>query len=447
MPIISQFICFIILNITLYIFTKIVSDVKNKLSLLNIGTIIIFSILQALIYFRFPGIYKSLLIAILNILFCRIIFKLSVSKSTFIIFLETILMLIPEIFELIFVTKVLGISKKYCYEFYAGSIIANLTVCVILLVVTFLLRKALRKILNAEIINNLEIVICYILTFICVLIFFFSIVRVFKFSDDIGLYVLFIIVLTIVLFSLIYQTIQNKKILKKYDKLLEFMTTYENELENQRILRHETKNEFLTIKGKIHDKLNNEEIIKYIDNILKEKIEVKQEEYAKFGYLPPNGIKGLCYLKIQEAQDRGISTDINISPRVKGSNIYDLDIKAQRNLGKILGVFLDNAIEASLTSLIKVVNIEAYLNINKECEIIISNSFDNTVPMAKLGSENFTTKGKNRGHGLLLVKHILSTTNTFEVQTIITNNIYSQRIVVKKTEKLKDKNNKKQENE
>ena len=34
------------------------------------------------------------------------------------------------------------------------------------------------------------------------------------------------------------------KIKEEYDKLLEFMTTSENEIEKQRILRHETKNEF-----------------------------------------------------------------------------------------------------------------------------------------------------------------------------------------------------------
>ena len=43
------------------------------------------------------------------------------------------------------------------------------------------------------------------------------------------------------------------------------MTTYENEIEKQRILRHETKNEFLAIKAKLYDKQKNKEIIDYID--------------------------------------------------------------------------------------------------------------------------------------------------------------------------------------
>ena len=209
------------------------------------------------------------------------------------------------------------------------------------------------------------------------------------------------------------------------------MTSYEKEIENQRILRHETKNEFLTIRGKINDKVKESKILAYIDEILKEKIEVKQEEYAKFGYLPANGIKGLCYLKTQEAQDKGLNTNINISKRIENSNIYKLNIKEQRDLGKILGVFLDNAIEASLTSKDKEFGIEAYLNLKKECQIIISNTYDTKIDTSKIGKKGFSTKGAKRGHGLLLVNHIVANNKIFEVKTNITQGLYIQTLTIK----------------
>ncbi len=43
---------------------------------------------------------------------------------------------------------------------------------------------------------------------------------------------------------------------------------------------------------------------KAIDEILKDKITINNEKYAKFGNLPPNGIKGLCYFKVQEAEEQ-----------------------------------------------------------------------------------------------------------------------------------------------
>ena len=51
-----------------------------------------------------------------------------------------------------------------------------------------------------------------------------------------------------------------------------------------------------------------------------------------------------------------------------------------------------------------------------------------------MGKEKFSTKGKNRGHGLLLVNHILNKSNKFEVKTEIGNDIYVQKIIIKNEE-------------
>ena len=64
--------------------------------------------------------------------------------------------------------------------------------------------------------------------------------------------------------------------------------------------------------------------------------------------------------------------------------------------------------------------------------MIISNTYNNEIDNKKIGKEKFSTKGKNRGHGLLLVKHILSENKTFELYTNIQNDIYTQTIIIKK---------------
>ena len=208
------------------------------------------------------------------------------------------------------------------------------------------------------------------------------------------------------------------------------MTIYEEEVENQRTLRHETKNEFLAIRAKICDK--EKEIINYIDEILGDTYSVKKEKYAKFGYLPANGIKGLCYFKVQKAEELGIKVSINISKKIKNSTVFDLDLKEQREFAKILGVFIDNAIEASSESEDKELGIEAYSNLENEFRMIISNTYNNEIDEEKIGKESFTTKGKNRGHGLLLVNQIIQKNNIFETKRNIKNDIYSQTIIVKK---------------
>ena len=395
----------------------------------NLFLLTAISIIQTIILLNYTGTEKTVLILITNMITLKKIFNISFSKSIFLAIMYMIILVIPDILQILFITKIIGITNFY--NNYAGTIMGNIISSIILLLIAYCFRKPLQKIAKTEINNNTKIIVLSIATLIPISLFFYSFVKKFEFSNDIVQYLIAMIVLAAILFSLIKQTLDNNKLTKEYDKLLEFMTTYENEIENQRILRHETKNEFLTIRAKICDKQENEEIVSYIDEILNEKIKVNQEKYAKFGYLPPNGIKGLCYFKVQEAENKGIKVSLNISKRIKTSNIYKLDTKQQKSFGRIIGVILDNAIEASLNSSDKQLGIEAYTNAEKEFKMIISNSYTNEVDSNKIGIERFSTKGKNRGHGLLLVKHIINDNRIFNLKTNIQDDIYTQIITIK----------------
>ena len=435
--IISGYIGVIIMMAGVYIFGRIVleSKVNLKNTLKDLMWLLIFSIPQTLIFLHLSGVEKSVLMSIVNILFYKLIFKIENKKSVFLILLYMMLLVIVDLIELFVVTKILKISMEYCYNSFAGSILSNLFVCILFSLTTVILRKQLRKTIEKKVENNTKIIIFSIMTFFCILLFFYTIIKEFRFRNDIFLYLFAIIVLIGVLFSLIRQTMINNKITNDYDKLLEFMKTYEEEIESQRTLRHETKNEFLAIRSKICDKEKEKTIIDYIDEILGDTYSVKNEKYAKFGYLPANGVKGLCYFKTQKAEEQGMSVSINISKKIQSSTICNLNTKEQRDFAKILGVFIDNAIETSAESKDKELGIEAYSNLDNEFRMIISNTYNNEIDEEKIGKENFTTKGKNRGHGLLLVNQLVQKNNIFDTKREIKNNIYSQTIIVKNRQK------------
>lgn len=430
--IISLFIRPIPMLIGVFLFGMIVLNKKIQINIKNFFILLLLIItVQTITYLNFTGLLKTIILAISNSLFYKYTFKISMKKSIFLTFLYMILLMIAELVELYILTQFLGMSREFCYETYAGSLISGALVTLLFIPIALLLREILRKLINENLENNTKIIIYSILIFVCAGMFFYTLIRKFRFQDDIALYVVTIGVLIGILFSLLKQTIENNKLTREYDQLLKFMTTYENEIEKQRILRHEVKNEFRTIRAKICDRQENKEIIEYIDEIVNDKYEVNQEKYAKFGYLPPNGIKGLCYFKTQEAEDRGIRVNINISKRVEKSTVYNLNIKQQRDFGRILGVFLDNAIEASIESKEKQIGIEAYINTEKEFKIIISNTYSNEIDKNKIGKEKFSTKGKNRGHGLLLVKQLTENNRIFELKTNIQGGIYTQTIIIK----------------
>lgn len=431
--IIDVYLGIVITTIGVFYFDKLVINEKMKISKFKLLVLIcLVSVLHTLILLNLTGMIKTLLMCIINTILCKCSFKVTTSKAILTTFIYMILLIIPEVIELFLATKVLGMSKMYYYTEFAGSFVCSMMVCTMFIIITIILRKTLNKLVNINIENRKLIIIYTTLTFICIAIFFYNAFSNIVISLDLIVSVFAMIVFIVILFSLIKQTIKNNKLMNEYDKLLEFMVTYENEIENQRILRHEVKNEFRTIRAKICDNQENKEIIEYIDEIVNDKYEVNKEKYAKFGYLPPNGIKGLCYFKTQEAEDKGINVSLSISKRVKNSTIYNLTVKEQRDFGRILGVFLDNAIEASIESEEKQIGIEAYTNAEKEFKIIITNTYNNKVDKNKIGKESFSTKGKARGHGLLLVKQLVGKNNIFEIKTDIQENIYIQTIEIKK---------------
>lgn len=431
--IISDFIGNILIVIGVLIFSRMVLDkpicvTKKRL----VMDILLSAVIYTIVMLRFDSIVKTILFVIIMLCFNKDVFKEEIKKTLFLTILYTLILLVLDLAILLSITELFNMSKEYCYNVYAGSIIGNITTQILIVLITMLLKKILNVVINDKLSTSIKIIIFSILILICSMAFLYTIVKEFQFGDNIVLYLITIIVLLTVLFSLIKQMIDNNKLTSEYDKLLEFMTTYENEIENQRILRHEVKNEFRTIRAKISDNQENKEIIEYIDEIVNDKYEVNKEKYAKFGYLPANGIKGLCYFKTQEAEGKGIKVSLNISKRIKNSTIYSLNVKQQRDFGRILGVFLDNAIEASAETKEKKIGIEAYVNIEQEFKIIISNTYNNKIDKEKIGIESFSTKGKNRGHGLLLVKQLVNKNDIFKIKTNLENNIYIQTIEIKK---------------
>ena len=150
---------------------------------------------------------------------------------------------------------------------------------------------------------------------------------------------------------------------------------------------------------------------------------------SKFKYLPSNGLKGFFYYKFIEAEKRGIKVSLNISKLVENSYLGDMKTKDFKDLTRIIGVYLDNAIEAASTSKDKKLGIEIY-EVKGIIQIIISNTYDNAIEKDKVGNERYSTKGKNRGHGLLLVKRILNENNRITSETKITDSLYIQTIKI-----------------
>ena len=260
----------------------------------------------------------------------------------------TLIMIIPDLAVTLTLTIIFG--KQKFYLIFAGNIFSNFCVCVLMIALTFILRKPLRKLMNYKLSENKKIVIISVLATIFTAIFFYKFATGYKMNQDVLIYLVSMFAFIIILFTLFRQRIDNENVSKKYDELLDVMKNYESDIEEQRTLRHETKNEFATIKCKLQDKEDNKTIIEYIDSVIGEKEKAGSTNYSKFKYLPSNGLKGFFYYKCTEAEKKGISVSVNISKQIENSFLMDIETKDFKDLARIIGVYIDNAIEASSTS-------------------------------------------------------------------------------------------------
>ncbi|MGG5329440.1 two-component system, LytTR family, sensor histidine kinase AgrC [Enterococcus sp. AZ163] len=113
-------------------------------------------------------------------------------------------------------------------------------------------------------------------------------------------------------------------------------------------------------------------------------------------------IKGLLISKLAKAESQGITIQLEISDIFRN---LPMDVS---DLLRILGIFLDNAIEAvaDLTQSMKKISI-VVMQDDKYVVIRIKNPNELKILLHELMQPNFSTKGKNRGFGLANVRKIL----------------------------------------
>lgn len=416
--------------ISVHVFGLVTSKEKSKknIKLKNILILILFAILHTIINLYLDSSIKTLAICLLYTMYFYIIFDKKVYKSIFSSVLYIILLIIPDLLTLTIITKILNMSKE-CYHIHiAGNILGNIIISIIMIIMVCLLRKPIKKVVNYKLSSNMKIIMVSVLTLATITVFFYSLISNYRQNNNIFAYLLLIGTLMIMLFYLIRQKMENENMFKKYDDLLTIMKNYESDIEEQRTINHESKNELLTIRSKLSEE-NDKELCSYVDSIIGDKKSVNSAKFSKFKYLPSNGLKGFFYYKFIEAEKKGIKVSLNISKLVENSYLGDMKTKDFKDLTRIIGVYLDNAIEAASTSKDKKLGIEIY-EVKGIIQIIISNTYDNAIEKDKVGNERYSTKGKNRGHGLLLVKRILNENNRITSETKITDSLYIQTIKI-----------------
>lgn len=239
--------------------------------------------------------------------------------------------------------------------------------------------------------------------------------------------ILFISGIVIVLYLIIRKDMKNEQLNEQNAQMLNHVTKYEKIITEQGKANHEFKNQLMVIRG--YAQMNSPKLIEYIDSITDDAKKTHSSYMiSQLNKFPEGGIKGLLYYKLSTMEDENIKYDLDVEDGVK-TKLNSLSVIMYKNITKILGVLLDNAIDASKKSKEKKILVSV---IKERTRVIftISNTYKGKIDLSKIGT-GYTTKGNKHGYGLRLVKDIVGASKIFEVETSCDEKYYSTKLTIK----------------
>lgn len=250
------------------------------------------------------------------------------------------------------------------------------------------------------------------------------------------IYVLIInmVVICLFIFTVTRYVVKQKeleKISSKYETSISSLKEYEVMIDKFRVDTHENKNEFRTIRNMLKAKEDKDTVIKYIDKLIDNKIKDNVQIMKKTAKIPEGGLRATIYSKLCLMDKLNIKYKLNISRDVRTTDLINLDEDLVLKICKILGVFLDNAIEAVKSLKEKSIIVEIYTIDNNLC-IDITNNFKGNLDLNKISNIKYTTKGEGHGYGLTLVENILSEeTEKLENEKSVNRDTFTQTLKIK----------------
>ncbi|MDD3453333.1 MAG: GHKL domain-containing protein [Bacilli bacterium] len=430
----SSWFLITIIYLLLYssIFSKLFCERKFELSKENIFFSVVASIINSIMIKYDIGYIRPLILHSLIFLVLKYIYKQSISKTIVGVAFIYITMCISEIIFSILIILILKIDANFLKNHFLGIIFTNLF---IFLNSYFIFKRPkIKKIIEDIILwqyKKENIIMILTILFFSLIITFFLFQNFSNLTNNSYVILNNVFFASVIVFLIIYykEKNRNNKLLNDYDQLLEYSKIYEKEVIEKSKQQHEYKNQLIIVKSMIESRNKKAKI--YIDELLNETTTNPDFKlFEKLSYILSSGLKGLIYYKLKIMKNKNIIFFVDVSKQLNNKKIWIICEKNLKDVSRCLGVFIDNAIEASSLSDEKHILIEIILE-NNNIEFIISNSFKGNLDIAKFEKEGFSTKGKNRGYGLSLAKEIISNNTNLTQEKEINGKYYVQKLMIK----------------
>lgn len=419
-----------ILEITIFmlLFTTILKiDVSKKQKEIYI---LLFSIITVISNYIVPNPYKVVLNLILSPTLVFFIFKTTVLKS---ILSEIIPLVIGSILEMTFLKLYLilfGISDDIAYSIP----IYRFSLVIFNYLIFFLLYKVCKfKNINITILDIMDKRTKFLLlanSIFMIISFALQTFLVSFYIEHLPIYVTVFSLIVLLGYYIIsfYSLIKTTK-LQLTEQDLEQSQQYNKTLtilhDNIRCFKHDYNNMITTLSGYILSE-DMEGLKKYYNELLNDCSRVKSLSALSPEVINNPAIYSLLTNKYHQAAELGIN--MNIESFI---DFHKINMKVYE-FTKILGILLDNAIEAAKECQEKTINIiiRNDFKINRQL-LIVENTYNNkNVDTEKIYEKGFTSKPNNTGLGLWETRQILKRNNNLNLFTSKNTNFFKQQLEI-----------------
>lgn len=437
MQIASYVLCYLCAFVNVFVLVKCYGKVCNKIVKINIFNLIVIFIASCLIFIVNILVntkYKILFFYLIILFTYQIIFRENLYVTVYKTIVFYILLMFADFIASIFAMLIpVNIDKVYSINYIKSFSTILVTLSFIII---FYINSIYNKIL--KIFNMLKEK--YSIYLVLSMFMFFAMFMVITYinANKFNYSTFFIILIVLLSFSilvliLVKEFYENKTILEKQKSLLAVMSEYESLLESDRINRHEMLNNLVVLKS--YPNKTSKRYIELLDDMISE---YQNKKYGTFSnlYKLPTGVKGIVYYKMANIIDKEIKFTTEIGLKVY--KYFDkMDPKLYYKVSKIVGIFLDNAIEACEDTKEKLIFIEMF-HAGDEITVIIENSTKEDIDFSEITKKGVSSKGKNRGYGLYIVKKIINSTPELILEQYIMNHNFVSELRIKINKKTID---------
>ncbi len=378
--------------------------------------------------------FKIVCITILLSIINSFLLKKSIKRSILMVVVTQLVIMISEmLLALLFSSLDVDVSAIVRQTFGGFVMDSSVSIMVILIFLFNFVQHVYRFILKKT--NKISSNYFIILGFLGIIVSNVLAANVY-YKLDFQYLLLFNTFVTVIYFLIIIHALYNKnnylKVNDKYNTTISSLREYEDILNKYRISNHENKNQLMTIRNMVKNKEKN--IVSYIDKVVENKLKDNETLFAKTLVIPEGGLRGLVYSKSLLMKEKEINFEFSIDKAIHTTELIELGDETILDICKIMGVFLDNAIEAVEKLEEKFVDLE----MSKEKErlfISVTNNYKGVIDIDHIEEKGFTTKGENHGYGLPLVKELIAKNKLLKNEKMLTNDEFTQRLIIKLAKK------------